>query len=391
MHVFKGKTPCPFHVVVITAPTESAARAYESEILLASETFPYDFSETLLLSIADPYGQRVGSGGGTLNALAASKAALEARLKAPLILEDYRVLVVHSGGDSQRSPTQSLCGKAWSSLNSVIPSSENDTDFEVCATPLYLLLETLFEIFIPVPNGGDGYFVVTSSDVLLIVPSDLKAEEFFQADVTGLAIPSDVKYAPNHGVFVVDSDSKVSAYLQKPKKEELAKHNALLPGDAQGEQVPKVLIDSGVVVFNKKAIKVLGLMLDDPLFQQCTFLCPRPNVEPSSSSAATALRLEMYSDMLLALDHPSDVPPPAEYMGGSAPDTIMQRAREELWARLGPLSFGAAVANGGKFAHLGTTAELRQMVTLGMPEFIAPFRLCGVAGYPDLTCLRLQH
>ena len=61
--------------------------------------------------------------GGTINALVEVAEELTLRStgkRQPIdfgVLNRSKVCIIHSGGDSQRSPTQSVCGKAWSSLN----------------------------------------------------------------------------------------------------------------------------------------------------------------------------------------------------------------------------------------------------------------------------------
>ena len=113
-----------------------------------------------------------------------------------------RVLLVHSGGDSQRSPTQCVCGKAWSALNSCSRDKEN-----MCNTPMDLLLDHLSRLF---GSGlAAGTLVVTACDVMLLVPPEVAATADWSFDesggVAGLAIAADAeKYAPNHGVYCLD-------------------------------------------------------------------------------------------------------------------------------------------------------------------------------------------
>lgn len=113
-----------------------------------------------------------------------------------------RVLLVHSGGDSQRSPTQCVCGKAWSALNSCEGSSGT------CNTPMDLLLDHLSRLF---GSGLDaGSLVVTACDVMLLVPPGVAATADWSSEgsggVAGLAIAADAaKYAPNHGVYCLES------------------------------------------------------------------------------------------------------------------------------------------------------------------------------------------
>lgn len=60
-----------------------------------------------------------GSGGATFNAIVAACEHLSARAGfasvSPDILANSKIVIIHSGGDSRRSPLQSLCGKvsAW--------------------------------------------------------------------------------------------------------------------------------------------------------------------------------------------------------------------------------------------------------------------------------------
>lgn len=106
---------------------------------------------------------------GTLNALHHVKRALEGTGGARKI-EDARILMIHSGGDSQRSPTNTVCGKAWSALNSISSqtTSEEHGSIVGCNTPIDVLLQQLCIFFHRIPSGC---LVVGSSDVLLIVPS----------------------------------------------------------------------------------------------------------------------------------------------------------------------------------------------------------------------------
>lgn len=73
--------------------------------------------------VPDPSNARVGSGGATFNALITVQDLLSLRRDIDLL--NSRVFIIHSGGDSQRLPCQSVCGKAWSSLPAVNKESQN--------------------------------------------------------------------------------------------------------------------------------------------------------------------------------------------------------------------------------------------------------------------------
>src|SRR6056297_788933 len=171
------RIPFPFPVVVVTAPTERSAEAYQKELQarLSKRYFAVcpglnndesskeeNEQELILLAVADPLGKRVGSGGGTLNALVHVHSYLQVHHFVSSAGQWPAILMVHSGGDSQRSPTNSVCGKAWSCLNSHRKEDGGSN------TPIDLLLEQFTQLFAGgVPSGA---LVVASSDVLLVLP-----------------------------------------------------------------------------------------------------------------------------------------------------------------------------------------------------------------------------
>ena len=113
-----------FDVVVVTCCHERQCTAIRKELARRPE-----FDDVVALAVSDPHSRRVGSGGGTLNALIEAAKALTRKQRglpadsdvevSASSLADAKVCIIHSGGDSQRSPTQSVCGKAWSWLNTL--------------------------------------------------------------------------------------------------------------------------------------------------------------------------------------------------------------------------------------------------------------------------------
>lgn len=97
------------------------------------------------------------------------------------------VAIIHSGGDSRRSPLQSISGKAWSSLNCAWSSNKQEGQREgerednegdsgevsLYSSPLTVLLSELSDLIArlppPSPSVGPccGSVVVASSDVLV--------------------------------------------------------------------------------------------------------------------------------------------------------------------------------------------------------------------------------
>ena len=108
-----------FDTVLITAASEPQAGAFRRLIARRKDhgLYPRELSFEV---VADPPGGRVGTGGGTLWALAR---LLERRRPADpaAFLETERILLVHAGGESRRLPTYAPEGKLFAPLP--LPSS----------------------------------------------------------------------------------------------------------------------------------------------------------------------------------------------------------------------------------------------------------------------------
>ena len=107
----RAETPPPATKLLVVVTAANELQATSARIELAKRDLP---AGTKTLAVADPSGRRIGSGGGTLHALKAARDLL-----GDAWLDDRLVLIIHSGGDSQRAPSQSVCGKAWSLLPTV--------------------------------------------------------------------------------------------------------------------------------------------------------------------------------------------------------------------------------------------------------------------------------
>ncbi|CAB1121170.1 FK/GFPP [Ectocarpus sp. CCAP 1310/34] len=405
-----------FDCLAITAPNPRASKAYLDELVhRVGMSGTEGTKEVLILAVSDPEGVRIGSGGGTLNAVLEIDQALRAAQLSndsqdPQGLAAARVLLVHSGGDSQRSPTQCVCGKAWSALNSC-----GDSGSGRCNTPMDLLLEHLSRLFSGGSSGSlePGTLVVTACDVMLLIPPEVAATADWSFDnqsgaaggVAGLAIAADAaKYASHHGVYCLDGGGGgggqkshgikgVRKYLQKPSREEAETSGAFInpgsmvtPNNESGNPNhdpnanPEVAIDSGVVVFSGAATWALTSLALSETFKGCT--------SRGVAGGASALRLELYSDILLALRTGGATGESAEGMLDAyleacgpvlPPDHDVSKARREIWDALSGFPLGALLLQGAKFVHLGTTPELMEMLTLRLPEFIEPYGLTARA------------
>ena len=146
-----------FNDIIITAPGQHQLPIYSALCQVIKKRLPL-FNNTNFHVCCDPKGLRVGSGGGTINALnyLITSTNQAADMK-HLSLLNRRVLIVHSGGDSRRSPMHSVCGKAWATINSPLIS-------DIMMNPLVLILLEFNTFFTSLPLGS---IVVASGDVLL--------------------------------------------------------------------------------------------------------------------------------------------------------------------------------------------------------------------------------
>ena len=180
----------PYTIVCVTCSNERQAAAVEMELEARRRAGTYG-DKTVFFAVPDPSAARVGSGGATFNALLTVQELVSSSPR--FALERCRTFLIHSGGDSQRLPCQSVCGKAWSALPAY------NAEFELNA-PIDLLLQAMFTLFRTVRTG----LVVASSDVLLLVPRGFPCH-WPSVGATGLAIPTDKHTGPNHGVYQVEA------------------------------------------------------------------------------------------------------------------------------------------------------------------------------------------
>jgi fucokinase len=155
-----SESDIPIAYLIVTAPNASVCSIYEKQLKYLCRQVHF-LKHCKPLCVADPDGIRVGSGGGTLNAISEL-----VKLVGHASVMSSRIVVIHSGGDSRRAPLNSVCGKAWSGINSQLYE-----DNILGASPLLLLLNELRPIL---EAAGVGTVLVASSDVLVnLCPSEV--------------------------------------------------------------------------------------------------------------------------------------------------------------------------------------------------------------------------
>lgn len=309
--------------VVITASDEQQANMYRLQIQkrLDSGFLP---SACIYLCIPDPEGRRVGSGGATLSVL--KQVAIACGFD---IIQDKRILLIHSGGDSKRIPQYSACGKLFSPVPRLLPDGTTST-----------LFDEFFIQLSSVPERVGGGVLVLSGDVLLLFnPLQMSLEN---RGATAISIKAPVETGSHHGVFLVDSEGYVSEFLHKQNIQSLYEKGAV---NAQGN----VDIDTGLVWLSGEVVSELAsLVTSDVSFHEFV---------------NEQVRLSFYGDFLypLALHATKQ-----DYYLQDAEFEINEAllsCREQLWDLLHGFRLAITKLSPAQFLHFGTTEELRLLTT----------------------------
>ncbi|MBI5567525.1 MAG: bifunctional fucokinase/L-fucose-1-P-guanylyltransferase, partial [Chloroflexi bacterium] len=247
----KHDTELGWDVCVLTASDERQAAMYRGQLewRQAAGLLP---RHTRFMVIADPNGQRIGSGGATLRVL--DQLAAEADT-----LTSGHVLIIHSGGDSRRVPHCSAIGKLFARLPRVLPDGRASTVFDEFLIGLSGLTRA------DLPPG----VLIASGDVLLIF--DHLQLSFQRGGVIGVAAAASIETGMQHGVYVHGDAApgavpRVRAYLHKPTADELTQWNAI---HADGT----VQIDTGLIWLDAlTALKFAALTRAEPIASLCRLL-----------------------------------------------------------------------------------------------------------------------
>nr|CAD2194298.1 unnamed protein product [Meloidogyne enterolobii] len=162
-----------------------------------------NFCKEYIVLADKPEGVRIGSGGATLNALLIFEKLFGNNLK------NARLLLLHSGGLSQRIPHVALTGKAFM----LMPDGKTLFEHKLIA---YRKLLNSFSNF-------GGFLFITSADVLEYFPNDFCISNIpKEISLFLIAHQSNLDVATQHGVYVL-KEKEVYNVLQKPSIEQLKK------------------------------------------------------------------------------------------------------------------------------------------------------------------------
>ena len=109
--------------IILTASNAHQAEGFEAQ--LKQRSFP---PRTHVAVLPDPDGKRVGSGGATLGVIRYIREQEAAEGHSGF--DHLRILVIHSGGDSKRTPQYSALGKLFSPVPHELPDGRSSTLFD---------------------------------------------------------------------------------------------------------------------------------------------------------------------------------------------------------------------------------------------------------------------
>lgn len=311
--------------IVLTASNEQQAEGFRKQIEERADFLP---PQTKFVVIPDRDGKRVGSGGATLS-------VIRYLHEQEGSLEQLRILVIHSGGDSKRVPQYSALGKLFSPVPHELPNGRTSTlfdEFLICMSS--------------VPSRIREGMLLLSGDVLLLFnPLQI---DYNGRGAAAISFKEDVETGKNHGVFLNGDSGNVKKFLHKQTVETLKDCGAVNDSNC-------VDIDTGAVIFSGKMLEALyGLVASD---------------EDYDRYVNETVRLSLYGDFLYPLAEDASL----EQFYQEKPEgelcEELYEARTRVWEALRPFRLKLLRLAPAKFIHFGTTGEILKLMSGGVEEY----------------------
>ncbi|XP_058664261.1 fucose-1-phosphate guanylyltransferase [Ammospiza caudacuta] len=325
-------------VVVLTAADAAQAGAFREQLAekLRREQLP---RAVRYLVCADPPGPRIGNGGSTLHALRCLEEQYGDQWTS------FTVLLIHSGGYSQRLPSASALGKIFTAL----PLGE----------PAYQMLELKLAMYVDFPRHmKPGVLVTCSDDIELYSTGVTEAITFDKPGFTALAHPSDLAVGTTHGVFVLDP----SSFSGKGGLEYGSCYRFLHKPDVQ------TMRQSGAVCVRRghPQLGSPGSCGDSAVASECVYTDSVFYMDRSTAQqllqfykqmGTLGCEIDAYGDFLQALG-PGATPDYTKNTSNvSKEDPGLVAVRQQLYSLLQGTALNVIVLNNSQFYHIGTTQE----------------------------------
>lgn len=205
-------------VVVLTCQHKDSVYSFQRELEMRQQHGSLS-PGALVLTVQDRQ-EPLGSGGATLNALLVAAEHLSNRAGHTVVtadvLDDAHILILHTGRDF---PWSSCCRAfCW------LPMEKTDLKVQAPVCCLDLLLDRLSCQVCP---GSPPGVWVCSTDMMLTLPPDFALSWEGFSGVRVLALPGDVSYAANHGVYQSDDQAHIRDIIYRGTTEQI--EEAVMP------------------------------------------------------------------------------------------------------------------------------------------------------------------
>ncbi|XP_033081205.1 fucose-1-phosphate guanylyltransferase isoform X2 [Trachypithecus francoisi] len=338
----RGKLVAPgefWDIVAITAADEKQELAYNQQLSekLKRKELPLGVQYHVFV---DPAEAKIGNGGSTLCALQRLEKLYGDKWNS------FTILLIHSGGYSQRLPNASALGKIFTALP--------------LGNPIYQMLELKLAMYIDFPlHMNPGILVTCADDIELYSIGEFEFIRFDKPGFTALAHPSRLTIGTTHGVFVLDPFDDLKhrdleyrschRFLHKPSIEKMYQFNAVCrPGnfcqqDFAGGDIADLKVDSDYVYtdslfyMDHKSAKMLLAFYEKIGTLSC--------------------EIDAYGDFLQALGPGATVEYTRNTSNVIKEGSELVEMRQRIFHLLKGTSLNVIVLNNSKFYHIGTTEE----------------------------------
>ncbi|XP_062047532.1 fucose-1-phosphate guanylyltransferase [Lepus europaeus] len=326
-------------IVAITAADEKQEFAYKQQLSekMKRKELPLGVQYHVFV---DPAGAKIGNGGSTLCALRCLEKLYGDKWNS------FTILLIHSGGYSQRLPSASALGKIFTALP--------------LGNPIYQMLELKLAMYIDFPSHmNPGILVTCADDIELYGIGEFEFIKFDKPGFTALAHPSSLSVGTTHGVFVLEPFNHLKyrdveytccyRFLHKPSIEEMHQCNAVYKlgsfsseyfagGDTAYLKLDSeyVYTDSLFYMDHQSAKKLLAF------YEEIGEL----NCE-----------IDAYGDFLQALGPGATVEYTRNTSNVTKEESELVDVRQRIFHFLKGTPLNVVVLNNSKFYHLGTTEE----------------------------------
>ncbi|XP_019473944.1 fucose-1-phosphate guanylyltransferase, partial [Meleagris gallopavo] len=287
----------------------------------------------------DPPGRKIGNGGSTLHVLQCLENLYGDEWTS------FIVLLIHSGGYSQRLPNASALGKIFTAL----PFGD----------PVYQMLELKLAMYIDFPSHmKPGILITCSDDIELYSTGPTETIRFDKPGFTALAHPSDLTVGTTHGVFVLDPSglsgkggleyTSCRRFLHKPDVETMRRCGAVC------------------VRRNSSQLDSFADHTDWEVDSECVYTDSIFYIDHSTAKQLLAFykqidtlccEIDAYGDFLQALGRGTTQDYTKNTSNATEEESQLAEVRQKLCALLKGTSLNVIVLNNSKFYHIGTTQE----------------------------------